>query len=143
MRDLGEVLGPIVAMIFIFGVPGILIFWHMYTRSKERMKLIEKGLTPDEVKSLFKADVKRRTRKNNPLSALKWGLLLIFAGMGFVIANVLEETLDMGDGASFGVILIWGGIGVIIYYVMAKKQVAKEEAAELNQDYRIKSVREA
>ena len=36
---------PVVAIVFTFGIPGIIIFWWLYTKHRERMRLIEKGRT--------------------------------------------------------------------------------------------------
>ena len=54
---------PVVAIVFTFGIPGIIIFWWLYTKHRERMRLIEKGLTPEEVKAYF-ADANTKPRKS-------------------------------------------------------------------------------
>ncbi len=45
-----EGLIPLFAIIFTFGIPGILIFFWQYSKHREKMRLIEKGLTAEEAK---------------------------------------------------------------------------------------------
>jgi hypothetical protein len=113
---------PIFAIIFTFGIPGLIIFWAIYSKHRERMRLIEKGLTPDEVKNYFK-DADRNPRPNNPFKALKWGILLLFLGAGIFVANVLEQKMDFNDGITFGVVLLFLGAGFLTYYMMVKGKI--------------------
>ena len=74
---IGEMV-PIFAIIFTFGIPGIIIFWYINARHRERMRLIEKGLSAEEIKKYFQNVY---YRGKNPYSALKWGILLAFVGL--------------------------------------------------------------
>ena len=69
---MGDFLGPlipIVAIIFTFGIPGVLIFWAIQSKHQERMRLIEKGLSPEEMKAYFNETGKRIY---SPYRTLKW-----------------------------------------------------------------------
>ncbi len=66
-----EALIPMVAIVFTFGIPGIIVFWWLYTKHRERMRLIEKGLTPDEVKAYFSES---NSKPKNPYSSLRYSL---------------------------------------------------------------------
>ena len=110
-----EGLIPLFAIIFSFGIPGIIIFFVIYSKHREKMRLIEKGLTPEEAKLYFK-DYKQKTM--NPFSALKWGILLSFLGAGIAIANILETQYDFDDGITFGIVLLSLGLGALLYYVI-------------------------
>jgi hypothetical protein len=90
MHDAIEAIIPIFAIIFTFGIPGVIIFWAIQSKHRERMKLIDRGLTPEEVRAYFRdADKKPR----NPYSVLKWGMLFLFLGLAVFIANILEYTM--------------------------------------------------
>jgi len=113
---------PIFGIIFTFGIPGIIIFWAIYSKHRERMRLIEKGLTPEEVKNYF-ASPDKISRPNNPFKALKWGILLLFLGAGIFIANILEQKMDFNDGITFGVVLLFLGAGFITYFLMIRGRI--------------------
>lgn len=119
MRDFAEAFVPVIAIIFTFGIPGIIIFWAINSKHRERMKLIERGLTPEEVREYFKdADKKPK----NPFSTLKWGLLFLFLGVGFLISNILEYTMDVSDEITPALLLLFGGAGFITYYLIVKSK---------------------
>ena len=112
-----EALIPIFGMIFTLGIPGIIVFWYIYTRHRERMRLIEKGLPPEDIKNYFAT---KEIKQKNPYSALKFGIILLFLGIGIATANILEETLDFGEGISFGIILLSAGLGFLTYFIAVK-----------------------
>ena len=122
MNHIVEQTIPIFGIIFTFGIPGIIVFWVFYAKHRERMRLIEKGLTPDEVKNYF-ANPEKHMRPHNPFKALKWGILLLFLGMGIFIANVLEQKMDFDDGITFGVVLLFLGAGFLTYYLIVRGRI--------------------
>ena len=115
---IGEMI-PIFAIIFTFGIPGIIIFWYINARHRERMRLIEKGLSVEEIKKYFQ-NVYSKGR--NPYAALKWGILLVFIGLGFVLAHILEETTDMSDSITPALLLLFAGLGFLTYYLIVSKK---------------------
>jgi hypothetical protein len=116
-HDLQEILVPIFGMVFVFGFPAVIIFWAIYTKHRERMRLIEKGLTPEEAKKYFTVT---EVKQKNPYGALKFGIVLLFLGMGIFLANILEEVYDFGDGVTFGLIVLSLGLGFVVYFVIAR-----------------------
>ncbi len=119
MEDFFAPLIPIVAIVFTFGIPGVIIFWAIQSKHRERMKLIEKGLTPEEVRAYFKdADKKPKS----PYSTLKWGILFLFLGMGFFLANILEYSLEIGEDLLPALLLFFGGAAFIVYYLIVKSK---------------------
>lgn len=124
MDKLIEAMIPIFGIIFTFGIPGIIIFWVIYAKHRERMRLIEKGLSPEEVKSYF-AGAEKKPR--GPYGALKWGILFIFLGAGIFVANVLEQKFELSDGITFGVVLLFIGAGFLTYYMTARGKIESSE----------------
>lgn len=116
---------PVVAIVFTFGIPGIIIFWWLYTKHRERMRLIEKGLTPDEVKAYF-ADT--NTKPRNPYSSLKWGILLTFLGIGIFLANLFEDMYDIEEGVMMGIIVLCAGLGFLVYYAVVSSKIKNQPA---------------
>ncbi len=124
-----EALIPMVAIVFTFGIPGVLIFWWVYTKHRERMRLIEKGLTPEEVKAYFS---ETNTKPKNPYSSLKWGILLTFLGIGIFLANLFEGMYDLEEGVMMGIIVLSSGIGFLVYYAVVSSKLKNQASGPAN-----------
>ena len=108
----------IVPVIFIstFAV----IFGLRYMANKERMAMIEKGMDIGATKSI-----------PQPYKNLKWGLLLIGAGLGLFLAFMLDRTVfevaerghdNPNVAIYFSLIAIFGGLGLFTSYLIEKKE---------------------
>ena len=99
--------------------------------------MIEKGLDPK---------IKPERPRPAPFRNLKWGLLLVGAGLGLLVAYLLDNTLlykvghyvskwDNGDyevnGANvslyFAFIAVGGGLGLITSYRIEKKELLDKD----------------
>jgi phage shock protein PspC (stress-responsive transcriptional regulator) len=123
MHDFAEALIPIIAIIFTFGIPGLIIFWAIQSKHRERMKLIDKGLTPEEVRAYYAEGEKK---PKNPYSTLKWGILFAFLGLGLFISYIMTEVYDTSDSITPAFLLFFGGIGFIVYYIIASSKMKKD-----------------
>ncbi|MEO6150095.1 MAG: DUF6249 domain-containing protein [Mucilaginibacter sp.] len=117
MHDAAGILIPILVPLGFFA----LIFGIFYIRNRERMAMIERGMDPRTVKP-----------QSAPYQNLKWGLLLIGAGLGLTLASILTYTVfkDMGDenpAIYFGLIFIFGGLGLFLSYRIEKKEVLDKD----------------
>lgn len=108
------VLIPILVPISMFAM----IFGIVYLHKRERMAMIERGMDP-------------RNYKPQPqiYNTLKWGLLLIGAGLGLFLAYILDHTwfADMNSKEQnpaiyFALIAIFGGAGLLGSYLIEKKE---------------------
>ena len=124
-----EALIPMVAIVFTFGIPGVIIFWWLYTKHRERMRLIEKGLTPEEVKAYF---TETNNKPRNPYSSLKWGILLTFLGIGIFLANLFEGIYDLEEGVMMGIIVLSSGIGFLVYYGVVSSKLKNQISGSTN-----------
>jgi len=122
MNNFAEAFVPIIAIIFTFGIPGALIFWYLYIKHKERTKLMDMGLTPQEARDYFR---EKERRPKNPLSSLKWGILLSMVGIGLFFGILLDEA-GYKDSLSGVMVLLFGGLGFIIYYFVASSKIKKD-----------------
>src|SRR5450432_1809247 len=97
------ILVPIALFAMIFGI--------VYLSKRERMAMIERGMDP-----------RRYKRQSAPFQTLKWGLLLIGAGVGLFLAFLLDHTAFKNVGNDFdnngnvaiyfALIAIFGGLGL-------------------------------
>ena len=98
-----------VAIAAIFGI----IYVVLMTRHRERMSLLNRGLTPKEFHN-----------RNAIISAtLRYGLLLIGIAIGILLGNFASEHLDVPrQGAFLAMILLFGGLGLVISYLIERKK---------------------
>lgn len=127
MDRITEALVPVLGIIFTFGIPGVLIFWAIWVKHKERIKLMDMGLSPQEARDYFK-ETERRPK--NPYSSLKWGILLSMVGLGLFLGIILDELGFKGEITGV-LMLLFGGIGFIIYYVIVSRKLKANDAAKI------------
>ena len=105
-----------------------LIFGVVYLYKRENLAMIEKGLNPKIYRPV-------------PYKNLKWGLLLIGAGLGLFVAFLLDTYLpnsrvqEVYDGRTyyhhndaftaiyFALIAVGGGLGLVMSYKIEKKEL--------------------
>jgi hypothetical protein len=119
---------PVIAIIFTFGIPGMLIFYWIYIKHKERTKLMDMGLSPQEARDYFR-EIEKKPK--NPLGTLKWGILFTMIGIGLFIGILLDEA-GFKDELTGVMVLLFGGLGFIIYYFIASSKLKKSETVPSN-----------
>ena len=104
-----ELLIPILVPLGLFAM----IFGIVYMKSRENLAMIEKGLNP-----------KQFQHRPAPFRSLKTGLLLLGAGLGLLLAYIIDINISARDGESiyFALIAIGGGLGLIGSYAVEKKE---------------------
>ncbi len=102
---------PIGFFLAIFAI--LYVYWT--TRTKERLALVEKGLDA----GIFKGECSQ-------LALVKWGIFLIAVGVGVVAGFALSRAIDEVV-AFFTAILVCGGLGLIVAYVVTSKLLKKKE----------------
>jgi hypothetical protein len=118
-----EVIGVFIP-IFLFGAIAAVLLTYYDGRHKERMAMIEKGVNPADFKSTTPMVNPLRFLQGNVLSNLKWGLLFIFIGAGWLVGEQLQYYIGFHEeSAIFGCILITGGLALIIFYLIAAKKM--------------------
>jgi hypothetical protein len=110
--------------IFLFGGIAWVLTIYFNNRHKERMAMIEKGVSVSELR----AAPMREWLRANPLSSLKWGLLATFVGVGLFVAEMLDHTYMLRDSVYFASTLIFGGIALVVFYLIANAKMKKEDS---------------
>lgn len=110
--NLGILCGIIISLGF-FGM----IFGIVYLYKRERMAMIERGMDP-----------RRYKPQSAPYLNLKWGLLLIGAGLGLFLAFLMDRTVFASsryenEAIYFALIAICGGLGLFTSYRIEKKEL--------------------
>ena len=109
---------PIIAIIATFGTTFGLVFYYLHTRNKQRLAMIEKGADP----SLFYSKP-----KINKFGFLKWALLMIGIGFGFLMGSILTTYADAKDEIFFAMILLFGGLGLLVYFFIVKNDKSGDQ----------------
>jgi Domain of unknown function (DUF6249) len=119
----GQLFGYIVAIIITMGALTAACIWVYFRlkaailkqelRSKERLALIEKGITEPIVSENKRSDF---------LHPLLWGLLLVGMGAGMTVGYFIGlaskgNELIITNAMTF----LFGGMGMIIYYWLQSK----------------------
>jgi hypothetical protein len=124
-----EILIPII----MFAGGFAMIFGIVYLRTRQNLAMIEKGMNPKEF-----------ANRPTPYKNLKWGLLLVGAGLGLFVAYILDNFVLYHIGHSsqggsfveenganvpiyFALIAIGGGLGLISSYRIEKKELLDKE----------------
>lgn len=103
---------PIVAIISVFG--SVILFVTTITNYSLKKKLIDKDMVNTDAANLF-------SKKDSRQSALKWGLIILFAGIGLIIIDAMN--LDGDEAMPYGIEAVSISIGFLIYYALIKKEM--------------------
>ena len=112
-----DIIVPIVAMVTVFG--SIVLFIKILTDYWLRRKMVEKGLVDENAVNLLK----QHRHEGGKYSALKWGLIVLFAGIGLMVINFLPY--DGETSMPYGVFAFFVALGFLIYYFYVKKESEK------------------
>ncbi len=96
-----------------------MIFGIIYLRKRENLAMIEKGMNPKEW-----------ANRPAPYKNLKWGLLLVGAGTGLMLAYFITQYIlhdDENPALWFAMIAIGGGLGLLGSYRIEKKELLDKE----------------
>lgn len=103
---------PIVAIISVFG--SVILFVTILTNYSLKKKLIDKDMVNNETANLF-------SKKDSRQNALKWGLIILFGGLGLIIIDSMN--LDNDEAMPYGIEAVCISVGFLIYYAMMKKEL--------------------
>src|ERR1700754_2692481 len=117
--ELGVLAGILIPLGFF-----IMIFGIVYMNKREKLAMIERGMDP-----------RRYKPQSAPYQNLKWGLLLIGAGVGLFLAYLLDRTaFDAtrydNEAIYFALIAIFGGLGLFASYRIEKKEIANSPSEQ-------------
>jgi len=102
----------------ILGTLGITLVWFTRTISDYilKKKMIDKGYVNEDTQAIFK-----KNTSENRYASLKWGLIILFAGLSLIIMEYLEY--ETSSPLPYGLFAVFVSIGFLIYYFMVKKEL--------------------
>ncbi len=81
-----------------------------------RRHMIEKGNLDENIKYLY-----QQNQAPQPLSSIKWGLVLIGIGLALFLNQLFPYTIS--DEGTVGLMFLLAGIGFLVYYFIARKHI--------------------
>ena len=113
-QELTDVLQPLV----VLGAIGttIVLFTRAISEHILKKKMIEKGYVNDDTQAIFK-----RNTDEDKYSSLKWGLIILFAGLSLVMMEFIQY--DTTSPLPYGLFAVFVSLGFLIYYFMIKKEL--------------------
>ena len=80
-----------------------------------KKKMIEKGFVNDDTQAIFK------NNENYKYSSLKWGLIVLFAGLSLIIMEFVQTSPE--SPLPYGLFAVSVSLGFLIYYFIVKKEM--------------------
>lgn len=111
MTDVKQVM-PFIVMIAVLVILAVLLINLMNYRLKKR--LLDQGNYDEAMLRLF------RSLSGNDSDVLKWGILLLFGGIGLVVLEYLPHRVE-DSPLPYGVEAIFLSMGFLLYYRLLKK----------------------
>jgi cytochrome b subunit of formate dehydrogenase len=117
MGDISGIFIPFVAIVAIFGVVPLIIFFlvreFIRSRHKARMAEIERGYNPEE------PGVEPINLENEKI---KKALMYVGIGLGLICGYILDRNFRMNTLISYGSMLfLFIGASRLVYYLILKK----------------------
>ena len=81
-----NILVPVVAILFTFGAPALVIIILASLRHRQRIAMIQNGINPDALTISYPGK-----------KSLFWGLLFVGLGLGSIIYGLTEQDHDITD----------------------------------------------
>ncbi|MEM9673520.1 MAG: DUF6249 domain-containing protein [Cyclobacteriaceae bacterium] len=112
------VMVPIIVGIIFFSVVSVFRIIFDY---QLRRKMIQMGHVDQNSVAIL------NQKRNSRLDSLKWGLIILFAGIGFVIISI--PSIEIDSPLPFGIMSICIAVGFLLYFAISKR-VPESESAE-------------
>lgn len=109
--------GIVAAVILLVIFSGITSIIKAFADVSFRKRILDRSNLNSETLDYFKNELNLK-RERYP--SLKWGLIIFFAGISFIIINYFDRYFDRP--LSIGILAIGISLGFLIYYFILKKE---------------------
>ncbi len=109
--DLAELLTPVGVLATI--AAGIGYIMKTLTDYRLKKKLIEKDLINQDAAQLFQDQTDGR------YASLKWGLIVLFGGLGLIILHSIDYYRD--SPLPFGIFAVSISLGFLVYFAIVRR----------------------
>ncbi len=81
-----------------------------------KKKMIEKGYVNEDSQSIFRNYAETENRN----ASLKWGLIILSAGIGLIVIDALDVHPD--TTLPYGIFAVSTSLGYLVYYFFVKRE---------------------
>jgi len=106
-------------MIVSVGILITVVYMRKFT-NEERTMMIEKGIDPSDM----------LVKQAKAMWPLRFALLFIGAGLGLFVGYFLDALWNMEEVAYFSMLLIFGGTGLGLAYIIEDRKEKEAQAKE-------------
>ena len=104
---------PVIAIVAI----ALVLVTMIYYKSREKQLLIEKGLSPEQIKEFFES-------KKDPNRLLKFGIIIVAFGLGLGFGIMMEDITSKEYWIPLLLFTVTG-IGFVVSGIVSRKLEAK------------------
>ena len=103
--------------ITIIGTFGMSVYYFVKVMTDYilKKKMIEKGYVNEDTQAIFKQELKT----DGKYSSLKWGLLVLSAGLALVVLEYIDVRPD--SPLPYGLLAVFVSLGFLTYYFIVQK----------------------
>ena len=113
-----EVTRDCIVSLTLFAAVFGMVYVFLMTRHRERMAMLERGVNTSPF----------HRPQQNGLATLKYGMLLVGIGIGFIMGAVLYSHFEIDEAVSFlSMVTLFGGLSLIINYLIVKNKYADKD----------------
>ena len=119
--------GPVIVSTILFLVVGTVFVLYFINRHKERMTMLEKGFSPEQMR----LKGMKTLSQDSELGSLKWGIIALAIGLAILTGMFYENVYGSHDAGGLypGLIFIYAGVGLVVYYILASKKASAKDTA--------------
>lgn len=116
------VLALLIPIFAVLGAFTMIIFLRRY-QNVERMSMIERGMNPGDLKSVWR-------RRNDPYRHLRIACTAIGIGLGLFIGSIFRGSFSFQTGGTVlaGCICMFGGAGLLAGYLIQMRMQSKDKS---------------
>jgi hypothetical protein len=111
MDSMAEVLMPLVVLGTM--ATGTILLTQTLTNYYLRKRMVDKGLIGDDAASMLKKQTESKS------SSLKWGLIILFGGIGLIIIGMMDFERD--SVLPFGIFAVSLSLGFLVHFLIGNK----------------------
>jgi ABC-type branched-subunit amino acid transport system permease subunit len=114
---------PMIGMAIFFGVTAYIV--RIILDHRIRRRLIDSGQIDEKIKYLY---FKEQKPVAQPLSSVRWGLVLIALGLAVIIGLQYPENLR--EEMTLSMMFLLAGIAFLVYYFLARREAGRKLSSE-------------
>jgi hypothetical protein len=112
IKQLGLFTTPLVIFYAVYGIV------REYYAYQTRRKLIEQGITQEQLRTLFGS---KAGPNEAALSSLKWGLMVLSLGIALFLSQLVTRGMDASGvvATTLGLMFVCAGAALVVFYRIA------------------------